>query len=69
MKVRKGKAVSVALYGDVSGQEPRKQIVTIRAAEGGVHILTTPKEELVYLTRDKIPTLISYLERFLREED
>lgn len=69
MKVRKGKAISVALYGDVETVQPRKQMVILNAAEDGVHLVTTPDEQPIYLHRHKIPVLIKYLERFYKETE
>lgn len=69
MKVRQGKAVSVALYGNVEEVHPRKQIIAIQAAEGGIHIVTMPDEKPVYINKSKISNLIQYLQRFAEEID
>lgn len=67
MKIRRGKAVSVAMYGDVAEYKNRKQTVIIRATEGGIELLTLPDEQPVTLNASKIGTLITYLQRFAEE--
>jgi len=64
LKVRKGKAVSVALYGDIDTVKPVKEVLTIEAADGGILIKTN---QPVFIGKNKIKNVIDYLERFKNE--
>lgn len=64
MKVRQGKAVSVAIYGDTKTVQTPTEWLSIKAVERGI-VIDTSKP--VFIADVKIRHIIQYLERFDKE--